>query len=773
MAISEEKMGSGAPHGDLVVFVGSDPTCEIQLSGRTVSPKHALLRREDDLLFILDCDSDAGTYVRGRRIQPDRWQEITRDDILFVGETELRIPAWFFLGRAGARLQSSRLSLTVKSPNGEASKKLCDGIFLDAHPKTLTAIIGPSGAGKTILLNLLNGSLAPSEGSVMVTREGIDGSESSAKSYDMHKHFDRIRDLVGYVPQDDLMTPELTVRESLQYRLGLRYPSRDASVRDRLIHAACRRLGFVDRERRKDFLDRPIGSPEARRGGLSGGERKRTNIALELVTDPLILFLDEPTSGLSSVEANQVIEMLKELAETEGLTVIATIHQPSQKAFEHFDNLLVISLGGKPAYFGPASSAAEHFEALTGEPCGQRNHSEYILDLLNESLTREPILQVMDPKAELPPSIPPPLDDKEIKEAVLSCQAESSPTELVKPVYQWWTLVNRNFRVVWRDRTSLALLLGQVPIIALLLICIFYGFAKGVTPSDVFARQVYFFDQLKQPYEDQQRSVPVDMLWRDAEKLADKNPRLISEKTAGKRASIFFLLAAASVWFGMTGGCGEVVTEFHIVKREVRSYLHRSPYLAAKAFVLFLLVGVQTGLLTVMVIPALLDFPVSNLFVLWGVLWVAAAASASLGLLVSCAAPTYRFALTAVPLLLIPQLIFGGFIRPPADLPADYWAPRVVSSLTLQRWAFEASLATDTYADRGVLKQKLADRRMVKYERYGRLNIVRFSETSVVKLFFGNGANSHLARSLGWLLVWSLLLLGAGYLVLRNRLPST
>jgi ABC transport system ATP-binding/permease protein len=188
------------------------------------------------------------------------------------------------------------------------------------------------------------------------------------------------------VPQAEVMIPELKVRESLDYRLRLRFPSMHPAARRHLVRATCSALGFG--AQLDSFLEKQIGSPEWKGRYPSGGERRRINIAHELISQPLVLFLDEPTSGLASSDANAIVRLLHELARTQGLTVLMTIHQPSLEAMACIDDLLLIYRGGRPAYYGEAARAVEYFRQISGDRSTHAVHpAEYAFEFLrNEEM---------------------------------------------------------------------------------------------------------------------------------------------------------------------------------------------------------------------------------------------------------------------------------------------------------------------------------------------------------------------------------------------------
>ena len=207
------------------------------------------------------------------------------------------------------------------------------------HSGELLAIMGGSGTGKTTLLSILNGSLIPQEGHITIN--GHDISEQKAK------------DLIGFVPQDDLLIEELTVYQNLYYTAKLCFASLSEEEIDRRVMKILKDLGL---DATKDLK---VGS--AINKYISGGQRKRLNIALELIREPAVLFLDEPTSGLSSADTEKVINLLKEQT-YKGKLVVVNIHQPSSDVYKLFDRLWLLDKGGYPVYDGNPIDAITYFK---------------------------------------------------------------------------------------------------------------------------------------------------------------------------------------------------------------------------------------------------------------------------------------------------------------------------------------------------------------------------------------------------------------------------
>lgn len=270
-----------------------------------------------------------------------------------------------FIGDVSARLAWKDLTVMVTLNSGETQNVL-EGLTGYAEPGTFTALMGPSGSGKSTLLDALSGRLASNaflSGRVLLNGRKANLSFGTA----------------AYVTQDDTLIGTLTVRETISYSAQLRLPDRMPWLEKRtLIESTIIEMGL------QDCADTVIGNWHLR--GISGGEKRRVSIALEILMRPRLLFLDEPTSGLDSASAFFVTQTLRGLSR-DGRTVIASIHQPSSEVFELFDRLYLLS-GGKTVYFGQASEAYEFF-AQAGFPCpALRNPSDHFLRCINSDFDK-------------------------------------------------------------------------------------------------------------------------------------------------------------------------------------------------------------------------------------------------------------------------------------------------------------------------------------------------------------------------------------------------
>ncbi|CAA7048497.1 unnamed protein product [Microthlaspi erraticum] len=253
--------------------------------------------------------------------------------------------------------------LTVVIPNfGEGpTRRLLNGVNGCGEPNRILAIMGPSGSGKSTLLDALAGRLA---GNVVMSGKVLVNGKKKRLDFGGS----------AYVTQEDVLLGTLTVRESIAYSAHLRLPSKltREEIND-TVEATITEMGL------QECSDRTIGNWHMR--GISGGEKKRLSIALEVLTKPSLLFLDEPTSGLDSASAFFVVQILRNIA-SNGKTVVSSIHQPSGEVFALFDDLLLLS-GGETVYFGDAKSATKFF-GEAGFPCpSRRNPSDHFLRCVN------------------------------------------------------------------------------------------------------------------------------------------------------------------------------------------------------------------------------------------------------------------------------------------------------------------------------------------------------------------------------------------------------
>ncbi|MDT9691251.1 FHA domain-containing protein [Streptomyces sp. P9(2023)] len=351
------------------VRIGRAPDNDLVVDDLVVSRRHAELRAHPDgTYWIQDLGSHNGTFLNGRPVAEAR---VTPDDIVGIGHSAFCLIGGQlveFTDTGEVSLDVQDIAVTVD----HGRKTLMEDVSFPVGQKCLLAVVGPSGAGKSTLLNALTGQRPADRGTVL-----YDGR-------DLYVDYAELRQRIGLVPQDDILHLQLTVRRALTYAAELRFPEDTAADERRArVDEVIGELGLGER------TEQPIHS-------LSGGQRKRVSVALELLTKPSLLFLDEPTSGLDPGMDRSVMHMLRGLAD-DGRTVIVVTH--SVLSLDVCDRLLVLAPGGRVAYFGPPDDTLgffgfdewpEAFEAFetergrdwAGQYRSSRFHRQYIADAM-------------------------------------------------------------------------------------------------------------------------------------------------------------------------------------------------------------------------------------------------------------------------------------------------------------------------------------------------------------------------------------------------------
>ncbi|MER6914435.1 FHA domain-containing protein [Streptomyces sp. NPDC000594] len=403
------------------VRIGRSPDNDLVLDDLTVSRHHAELRARPGGGFeIADVGSHNGTFVNG---SPVTTAPIGGDDAIGIGHSMFRLVGdelQEYLDTGEVSLDVTELTVTVD----QGRKTLLDHVSFPVGEKCLLAVVGPSGAGKSTLLGALTGLRPADHGAVL-----YDGR-------DLYRDYAELRRRIGLVPQDDILHTQLTVRAALGYAAELRFPQdTERSERTERVTQVIRELGLEER------ADQHIHS-------LSGGQRKRVSVALELLTKPSLLFLDEPTSGLDPGMDRSVMQMLRGLAD-DGRTVIVVTH--SVLSLDLCDRLLVLAPGGRIAYYGPPEDALPFFgfaqwpaafEAFerdrdrdwAGEYAASRFHERY-----GAGSRPAPSAPRPGQEAGTPPAPPP--------------KPQSWGTQL-------WTLVRRYAAALSADRTFIAIMIA-------------------------------------------------------------------------------------------------------------------------------------------------------------------------------------------------------------------------------------------------------------------------------------------------------------------------
>jgi len=412
------------------VLIGRSSKADYRINDFSVSRKHALITKESGRVFIEDLGSKNGTYVNGRRIK-GKVEIGPRDEIRISFEV-------FRLDGVVKRLDyysAVRAEGVMKKiqVGGKEFITVLNPLSVSIPSRGFVALMGPSGCGKSTLLKILSGNFQPTSGEVFI--HGLNLSE----------HLDLIKQKVGYVPQDDIVHNQLTVEDALFYAAKLRMSEElsDKEINQR-IDEVCNQLKIDGAKRKRKIKD------------LSGGERKRVSIAVELLNKPSILFLDEPTSPLDPETIDSFLQALKSLTERTGTTIIMVTHKPSDLAY--IDRVIFLGAGGYLTYYGSVKGLFEFF--------GTRNISKIYASLSNESSARQWYYKWMDHKKA---NARPRVERKMTKE----------PRQF-SYVRQFYWLARRYAHIKWNDRQSLALLILQPLIIPLALVFIYNKLELGI-----------------------------------------------------------------------------------------------------------------------------------------------------------------------------------------------------------------------------------------------------------------------------------------------------
>ncbi|MDD4189878.1 MAG: ATP-binding cassette domain-containing protein [Mangrovibacterium sp.] len=526
----------------------------------------------------------------------------------------------------------------------------------------LIAIMGGSGVGKSTLLNILNGNIPVDRGHIFIN------------DLDIHKNKKEIQGLIGFVPQDDLLFEDLTVRENLYYNACLCF---DGYTEEEINRKVTRILRELELE---EFKDLKVGSPL--RKYISGGQRKRLNIALELIREPAILYVDEPTSGLSSMDSEKVMLLLKGQAR-KGKIIMVNIHQPSSAIFKLFDKLWIMDKGGRPIYTGNPLDAIIYFKTAIDHVnaeececlhCGNVN-PEQVLEIVEAKKIDE--AGNLMTERQLSPEDWYQRYKKEVEPGNVkagNAGTENPKSSFKKPgkLKQFVIFLKRNLRIKVTDKQYLLINMIEAPLLALI-VGYFTRFAED-------GNYVFF-----------------------------ENKNLIS---------YLFMAIVVVLFMGMSVSAEEIIKDRKILQRESFLDLSRFSYLNSKILFLVLLSAFQTYCFVlagnfILEIQGM-DFPY------WMVLFSVAVFSNMVGLNISSALDSVVTIYILIPLLLIPQILLCGVIVKFDDLQdkmADRDAVPFEGELMVSRWAFEA-LAVAQFSGNGYMAAFFGQEKQMSRAKY-------------------------------------------------------
>ncbi|MEA2678090.1 MAG: transport system ATP-binding/permease protein [Chloroflexota bacterium] len=594
------------------ISIGRDTTNNITLDDLTVSREHAQLRLVPGQAELIDLGSYNGTFVNGVRI---RRSAVADGDIIGIGTRTLRLNKdrlEEYEDRGAAWL----IAESVSAVRGRTT--ILSDISLAIEPSMLIAIVGPSGAGKTTLLHALSGTSSPTSGRIAYGGRQLLGAEEEW----------RLR--LGFVPQEDLIHTQLTVRQALEYAAELRFPPDvPRRVRRARIDEVMLELGIAHRH-------------NLQVARLSGGQRKRTSIAVELLTKPSLLFLDEPTSGLDPGNEEHVTRILRDLAR-EGRIVVVTTH--ALASLDLCDRVLFLAVGGHVAFYGPPADARKYFaEHDLGDTyprvfrsLDERSDVDWARSFRSTAAHAD---YVERPLSRVPRQA----------DASVVTQGRRRPS-LAR---QTAILVRRQLAIVASERRSAILLVAQAPIFALLFLLLF--------------------------------------------------PKNVMTTAEGVNVALFvWLMAVAVTWLGTSNAIREIVKERAIVLREANVGVSMTAYYLSKAGVLGLITAVQAAAFGILALGPQVLPPISTVAgvsvaatglvaaqrteVIVGLV-IAGAAAMSVGLLVSAYVRSSDQAMLLLPIILVAHVVVSAPTFGSVSLPISLaglassanWATNVVAA---------------------------------------------------------------------------------------------
>lgn len=542
-----------------------------------------------------------------------------------------------FLGVSHTDITLCVDNVSYSFPNSESGIK---EVSLTAKSGELVAIMGGSGSGKTTCLNLLCGNLKPKTGKITIN--GID----------VQTRKKNLKGIIGFVPQDDFLFEELTVKENLFFNASLCNSNLSKFEIDELVDRTLKAIDIFE------IRDLVVGTPL--NNIISGGQRKRLNIALELLREPYILFLDEPTSGLSSADSEHIIDLLKEIA-MRGKIVVLNIHQPSSDIFKLFDKLLILDKFGYPVYFGNQIKAIEYLKTKLYLVDANKSECSNCGFINPEQIFKLIEARKLDRKGnELHYRLISPFNWHKLykKNHVASDLVDQFPTELPKnnlnipnPFKQFLIFSHRNLKSKFSDKQYILLSLIEAPILGSIL-----GFFTKFTDS---TSTKYSFSE--------NENIP----------------------------AFFFMSVLVALFLGMIVSAEEIIKDKKVIKRESFLNLSKTSFINSKILFLFTLSAVQIGTFLAIACNIL---EINDIF--WSyflILWVTACSSNILGLLLSSVLQSKSAIYVTIPFILIPQILLAGTIVRFDKLNSAITSPEyvpVIGELMVSRWAYEAIAVT-------------------------------------------------------------------------------
>jgi len=595
--------------------IGRDPSNDVVIQHPAVSAFHGIISRFDGSIYVTDLNSRNGIFVNGKRIKTRK--TLNYNDRLRIASYNLifnRDETFTTIDEAGnIRIDAVNLCQVVQDQTVKQKRNLLNNISISIAPREFVIVAGVSGGGKSTLMNALSGFVPASSGKVYVN--GIE----------LYRNYDAYRNEIGYVPQQDIVHTELTVYQALNFAARLRMPG-DTSIteREQRIVEVLSELRLLERKNTKILR-------------LSGGQKKRVSIALELLTQPSLFFLDEATSGLDPATDREVMQILRHIADS-GKTVLLITHATENVKIA--DIVLFLAKEGNLAYFGSPKEIQGYFAQVSGKPIDTftdiyrlledvnirtpeewRNlffHSSYYQKYVTQ---RQQEIDITSESSKIP-----------------SKKVATSHVSNTSSFSQFFILLERNFLLLFVDPVSTFLVIAIPPILGIL-----------------------------------------DLLtW-------DRNIFDASLGNSGQAITMLFHMGLVPIIAGCLSTIREVIKEVDIYRRERATGLKVLPYILSKISFCIVLALYQSAILF-----AFKYVGVNLTGTLWQyylILFFASLAGTVLGLFVSAISPNQNVAPLIAIVLLIPQITFGGGLLPVSS----FGVPgRILNNMSLTKWSFES-----------------------------------------------------------------------------------
>lgn len=589
-------------------------------------------------MFLLRYIGDSEIYLNGQLISCDKTYVFTTGSSIRNPQIKpvyfSDVVSFFHDGAHGSKIVMEVNNIKFLFKGGKVGLHT---MSFSEESGRLVGIMGGSGAGKSTLLNVLNGNYNPSSGDILINGVNI---------HDDHK---KIEGIIGYVSQDDLLIEELTVFENLYYNARLCFGNlTDVEIRC-LVSEMLQNIGLAD------ITEMRVGSPLNKK--ISGGQRKRLNIALELIREPSVLFLDEPTSGLSSRDSENIMDLLKELT-FKGKLVFVVIHQPSSDIFKMFDKLLLLDTGGYLIYNGDPIDSIIYFKS-------RMHHANW-----NDSechtcgnVNPEQIFNIVESR-------------------VVDEYGKLTYTRKVSPK-EW----NGFFKTFTGKDEKLINAPHDVPKIHFKIpdqFRQFIVFAKRDVLSKLANTQYLFINFLEAPL----LAFILSYLIKYFNVTSQEKYTLMANSNL---PVYIFLSVIVAIFIGLSVSAEEIIKDRKILKREAFLNLSWSSYLLSKIAILFAISAIQ-ALTFVLIGNSIIELK-GMYFHYWVVLFTAWAASNVVGLVISDSFKTVVTIYILIPFLVIPQIILSGVIvkfdKLNPSLSNPYGVP-IYGEVITARWAYEA-----------------------------------------------------------------------------------